>query len=146
MPNGSERTTLLESIGFTVLGELVDVGGVTPEKAWRSAINLAVKPDVAVDSAGEEALSRAEAAWRTYGSEIGLFAADGSFCISVSGPGAFTLPWVLVRGAQSSGFLTAMSARSGRTDFVAISPDGAPVMALTEEEHEYWLVEVDLLD
>lgn len=144
MTDDVERSELLERIGLIVLGEVNAAGDVTPGAAWRSAINFAVKPTIEVDAAAEDALLRAERRWRGYCQQVALFADDGSFLISVSGKGAFDLPWVHVSGTEQTGFLTNLAQVSGRVDFVACSLGGDSIVAFSEEEHGYWIVDVTL--
>lgn len=139
MTNQSDRIDILEAAGFTVLGEAADVSGVTPEVATRSVANLAVTPRVRIEC-GDDSEVGTERSWRDTAGEVGLFADDGSFYVCITGPGAFTLPWVLVRAPEQTGFLELLRERTGVIDFVGISPTGSPVVGVFEEEDENWIV------
>jgi hypothetical protein len=137
MSTEAEREQLLESVGFVVLGTVPEAGGVTPGQVWRAAVNLGAEPAVRVDAEADDAVQHAEQAWRARGEELGLFAPDGSFLISLPGPGAFAAPWLRVRGG--AGFLPALG---DSKDFVSMATSGPPALAVTEEEWEFWILEV----
>lgn len=133
----AEREQFLESLGFVVHEPVPEAGGVTPGQVWRAAVNLGADPAVRVDAEAGDAVERAEQAWRNRGEELGLFAPDGSFLISLPGPGAFEAPWLRVSGGV--GFLPAMG---DSKDFVSMAIAGPPALAVTEEEWEFWILDV----
>jgi hypothetical protein len=133
----AEREQLLESVGFVVLGAVPEAGGVTPGQVWRAAVNLGAEPAVRVDAEADDAVERAEQTWRNRADELGFFAPDGSFLISLPGPGAFEAPWLRVRGGV--GFLPALG---DSKDFVSMAISGPPALAVTEEEWEFWILDV----
>jgi hypothetical protein len=142
MSADTDRKRLLESVGFAVLGTVDEAGGVSPGQVWRSAVNLGAEPAVRVDAEADDALDGAERAWRGRGEETGLFAPDGSFLISLPGPGALEAPWNRVRGGTETGFLRALAESTGSPDFVSMAVSGPPAVALTEEEWELWIIDV----
>ncbi|WP_228713840.1 MULTISPECIES: hypothetical protein [Prauserella] len=139
-----ERTEILEAAGFTVLGEAADVHGTTPEAATRSVANLAVRPQIRVDAEADDSVGRTEQAWRDNAEAVGLLAEDGSCYVCITGPGAFELPWALVRPPSRPGFLSGLLERAGSIDVVSIAASGSPVVGLFEEEDENWIINVEL--
>ncbi|MFF5990059.1 hypothetical protein [Prauserella flavalba] len=89
-----------------MLGEAADVHGTTPETATRSVANLAVRPQIRVDAEADESLDRTERASRDKAEAVGRLGEDGSCYVCITGPGAFALPWALVRRPSRRGFLS----------------------------------------
>lgn len=112
------------------------VGRVLPEVEV-PALPARSEPAVRVDAEADDAAERAEQVWRDRGEELGLFAPDGSFLISLPGPGAFEAPWLRVR--RGVGFLAAMD---DSKDFVSMALSGPPALAVMEEEWEFWVLDV----
>ncbi|TDQ00955.1 hypothetical protein [Labedaea rhizosphaerae] len=129
----------LTGLGFTVLGSSADVHGVTPWQAFKSVINLAVEPDERVDSDAPDELGRTEQAWRTRARAAGVLDENDACHLLISGPGTSSMPWYHVR-LPAEPFLERLQERTGKIDFVAIAAGGSPVVGLTEEEDENWIV------
>ncbi|MGW9308310.1 hypothetical protein ACWGRK_11755 [Saccharomonospora azurea] len=144
----ADRIAVLEAAGFTVLGEADDASGVTPLAAIKAAASGGVVPRVRIDSDddADDVLDRTEQAWRDTGRDVGLFDADGACLICLTGPGASTLPWVRARPPERGGFLPVFQERTSTFEFVAVSPTGSPIVAVSEEEYEHWVVVTSVED
>ncbi|WP_197320916.1 hypothetical protein [Saccharomonospora sp. NB11] len=143
----ADRIAILEAAGFTVLGEVEEASGVTPLAAIKAAASGGVVPRVRIasaddsdDDADDDVLDRTEQAWRDTGRDVGLFDDDGACLICLTGPGASTLPWLLARPPERGGFLPVFQERTTTFEFVAASPTGSPIVAVSEEEDEHWIV------
>ncbi|OQO90004.1 hypothetical protein B1813_19440 [Saccharomonospora piscinae] len=143
MTSQADRVDILRAAGFPVLGERDDAAGVTPEQAATPLISATATPRVRVDldaADTDTADAATERAWRKTADEVGLFGDDGVFCVCVTGPGAFRLPWVVVRAPEGTGFLATLRQRCGSPDFVAVAQDGSTAVGVFEEEDENWIV------
>ena len=129
----------LTELGFTVLGSAAEVHGVTPWQAFKSIINLAVEPDERVDAEAPDELGRTEQAWRSRAHAEGVLDENDACNLLISGPGTSSMPWYHVR-LPAEPFLARLQERTGKIDFVAIGAGGSPVVAVTEQEDENWIV------
>lgn len=136
----ADRIAALETAGFTVFGEVAEASGVTPAAAITAAASAGLVPRARIDLDADDVLERTEQAWRDTGREVGLFDESGACLICLTGPGASTLPWILARAPEPVGFLRVFQQRTTSVEFVAASPTGSPIVAVSEEEYETWVV------
>ncbi|CAM2901568.1 hypothetical protein SAXI111661_07420 [Saccharomonospora xinjiangensis] len=135
----TDRTAVLEAAGFTILGEAEDASGVTPLAAIRATACASVVPCVRIEL-GDDDVERTERAWRETARDACLFDEHGACYLCITGPGASTLPWIHARLPERACFLPILRERTGTVEFVAVSPAGHPVVAVSEEEYEHWVV------
>ncbi|EIE97900.1 hypothetical protein [Saccharomonospora glauca] len=134
------RIAILRAAGFTVFGEIEEASGVTPLAAIKAAASGGVAPAVRIDSEADDVSERTEQAWRDTGRDVGLFDDDGACLICLTGPGASTLPWLLARPPEHGGFLPVLREHTTTFEFVSASPTGSPIVSVSEEEYEHWVV------
>ncbi|EHR59946.1 hypothetical protein [Saccharomonospora cyanea] len=140
MANRTDRIAIFQAAGFTVLGEAADASGVTPSAAIRAVASTAVVPRVRIGLTDDGSLVATERAWWETARDVGLFDEHGTCYFCITGPGASTLPWLRARAPERSGFLPVLWEKTGSPDFVAVSTLGTPVVGVSEEEDENWIV------
>ncbi|WP_344632908.1 hypothetical protein [Streptomyces glaucosporus] len=102
-------------------------------------MNIETKPVVRVDRSLPDAMDEVDRQWLARAERESLFAEDGSFLVSVAGPGALD-GWVSVRWPGSARMASALFHDEGSPEFVAMSADGRVLCAVTTEEYDFWIV------
>lgn len=109
-------------------------------EAWRKVVNIETEPAARVSQSLPDALSEVDRQWLAQAERESLFAEDGSFLISVAGPGAFEAGWVRVRWPGNARLASTLVQDEGSLEFVAMSTDGRVLCAVTTEEYDFWIV------
>ncbi|MGW5420578.1 hypothetical protein [Streptomyces sp. NPDC003943] len=109
-------------------------------EALRSVANWEIQPATKVPLSHPKALQEVDHQWQLHAERNGLFRDDGSFLLSISGTGASTLGWAVVKWAPGTELAPRLVQRDEGLDFLAMSLDGKMVCAVTEEEYDYWIV------
>jgi hypothetical protein len=135
-----DRTAALAAAGLEVLGTVDLAGDLAPADAWRRVVSLAARPAVEVADDVVDADARVDAAWRDLARRHGVRADDGTFLISLPGPGASTAPWTAVRLTDQTRLAHHLAVNPGEPEFVTASADGTAVLGVTTEEYAVWLV------
>ena len=135
------RADALRSAGLSVL-DVAWYGKVpSPMAAWQLVIAGRVVPTAVVGrGVGEEFLEEIDVRWAETSESLGLFGEHGDFLISISGAGAASAPWALVRRNPGMCLSGHLGSATGEPEFVTMSMDGRGVCGVTTEEYEVWIV------
>lgn len=135
-----EKLLKISSSGL-VLGDVPPPVGVPKtSEAWRRVVNIAAEPVVKVSQSHPDAMGEVDRQWLAQAKKESLFAEDGSFLISVAGPGAFDSGWVCVKWSENVRLASVLVQDEGSPEFVAMSSDGRFLCAATTEEYDFWIV------
>lgn len=130
----------VSSSGLVVLGIPPPSGVPGTSEAWRKVVNIETEPAVRVGHSLPDALSEVDRQWLAHAERESLFPEDGSFLISVAGPGAFEAGWTCVRWPGNTSLASTLVHDEGSPEFVAMSMDGRLLCGVTTEEYDYWIV------
>jgi hypothetical protein len=124
--------------GLTVLGEAGTAEDV--RAVWRSFTSVGAVPIVRVpDDTDGSSLDALELAWNTVARTHCVIADAGEFLLSVSGPGTHDRPWTRVRAAGAVK-VRELGHYSDEPEFVASDIARSVTIAVTTEEHEFWIL------
>ncbi len=129
---------MLRRAGLEVLG--TTDGVVSTRDAWKRVVSANVRPTSTVDDELDDHLSRVDAEWRRLATEHGVVDDDGSFLISLPGPGAMSSPWLIVRLTEATSLAEHLAPHPGEPEFVTAARNGTTVIGVTTEEHGTWLI------
>jgi hypothetical protein len=127
---------VLRRAGLEVLG--TTSGVVSTEDAWRRVVSG--QPTSTVDGELDDHLFRVDAEWRRLAVEHGVLDDDGSFLVSLPGPGAMRAPWTIVRLTDAASLAEHLATHPGEPEFVTAARNGTAVLGVTTEEYGTWLV------
>ncbi|GHG66137.1 hypothetical protein [Streptomyces griseocarneus] len=130
---------LISASGLTALKTHHAEGVLTVEQAWMLVASMETVPAATVRNAIPDALSEVDRQWLTHASNGPLFAADGTFLISIAGKGSWGAGWTLVKWSSDSELASNLQ-DGGDPEFVALSVDGRFLCAATTEEYDHWIV------
>ncbi|MGA6154952.1 hypothetical protein ACPEIC_16580 [Stenotrophomonas sp. NPDC087984] len=111
----------------------------TPLDAWKLMASMETEPVATISQNDPESFAKTDRKWFQQASENSLFESDGTFLISVAGPGSLEFGWTRVRWSKQ----TELSSRlqdDGSPEFVGMSVDGRCICGVTTEEYDYWVV------
>jgi hypothetical protein len=115
-------------------------GVLSTADAWKRVISANAQPTVTVDDEREDHLSRVDTEWRRLAVEHGVLDKDGTFLISLPGPGAMNSPWTIVRLTDTTSLAEHRAQHPGEPEFVTAARNGTAVLGVTTEEHGTWLI------
>ncbi|BCL12568.1 hypothetical protein [Micromonospora sagamiensis] len=132
------RDELLVAAGLSVIGTAS--GWLDPKRAWQTVVRVGAQPDVVIDDSRDGYLDEVNAAWLHLAQSIGVISDDRTFLISVAGPGAFALPWALVRLQDNPGMAQHLVSYPGEPEFLTIGTGSRALCGVTTEEDGIWLL------
>ncbi|WP_433320296.1 hypothetical protein [Micromonospora chersina] len=132
------RDELLVAAGLSVIG--TDLGWLDPKRAWQTVVRAGAQPDVVVDDSQDGYLDEVNEAWLRLAQSVGVISADRTFLVSVAGPGAFALPWALVRLQDDPRMAQHLVVYPGEPEFVTIGTETRGLCGVTTEEDGIWLL------
>ncbi|GHF35318.1 hypothetical protein GCM10010218_15680 [Streptomyces mashuensis] len=128
--------------GLSLMGVGVDLPVATLD-AWRVVAGFETEPAATVGQDVDGALGLVGQEWLRISREFRLFGEDGKFFLSLAGPGAGELGWLLI-GWSDDADLASHLVHQGGPEFVAMSLDCRRICAVTTEEYDYWAVAEEL--
>ncbi|WP_190822124.1 hypothetical protein [Saccharopolyspora pogona] len=134
------RAEILQSAGLSPILTAKASPTVPPKTAWNLVTNLDTQPTLVIDDSIEDYLDQVNQEWDRVARENELIADDGSFLISISGPGSFDLPWASVRATPQLQLAQKLISFPGQPEFVTMSNDSHVVCGVTSEENGIWIV------
>ncbi|MEV0704644.1 hypothetical protein AB0I53_42930 [Saccharopolyspora sp. NPDC050389] len=134
------RAEILQSAGLHPTTTTKATPTVPPKTAWKLVANLETRPTSVIDDSTDDYLDQVNQEWDRVVRENELIADDGSFLISVSGPGSFDLPWASVRVTSQLQLAQKLTSFPGQPEFVTMSNDSRVVCGVTSEENGIWIV------
>ncbi|WP_446216489.1 hypothetical protein [Micromonospora sp. IBHARD004] len=132
------RDELLVAAGLSVIG--ADPGWLDPERAWQTVVRAGTQPDVVIDDSRDGYLDEVNMAWLHLAQSVGVISSDRTFFVSVAGPGAFALPWALVRLQDGPRMAQHLVIYPGEPEFVTIGTETQGLCGVTTEEDGIWLL------
>ena len=134
-------STIIETIDGSGLVRLGYVGTVEDvQSAWKAFSSVGAEPVVQVSDVLEEvSLATLDHTWRTMADQLGIISDAGEFLLTVSGEGAFDLPWFRVR-AGTVVLVRDLGMYAGEPDFIASDLDRSVSIAVSTEESEFWIL------
>jgi hypothetical protein len=132
------RDELLVAAGLSVIG--TDPGWLDPKRAWQMVARAGAQPDVVVDDSQDGYLDEVNVAWLRLAQSVGVISAERTFLVSVAGPGAFALPWALVRLQDGPWMAQHLVMYPGEPEFVTIGTQAHALCGVTTEEHGIWVL------
>ncbi|GAB3345958.1 hypothetical protein GCM10027452_17000 [Micromonospora halotolerans] len=136
--NLRSRDELLVAAGLSVIG--TDPGWLDPKRAWQTVARAGAQPDVVIDDSRDGYLDEVNQAWLHLAQSVGVISADRTFLVSVAGPGAFALPWALVRLQDDPRMAQHLIIYPGEPEFVTIGTETHALCGVTTEEDGIWLL------
>ncbi|GAA2412908.1 hypothetical protein GCM10010420_47950 [Streptomyces glaucosporus] len=136
----NERLRKISSSGLVVRDTPPPSGVPAASEAWRKVANIETEPVIKVSQSLPDAMSEVDRQWLAQAKKESLFAEDGSFLISVAGPGASEEGWVCVQWPGSASMASTLFQAERSPEFVAMSMDGRVLCAVTTEEYDFWIV------
>lgn len=134
---------LLRRAGLDIVEEAVVEGCPRPADAWRPVISARARPTVAVPDDRDDLVAQLNAHWLALATSRGVIGPGGEFLISVGGFASAGVGWTRVRLTDRWDPAGVLGERPGEPEFLALSPDGNRLVAMTTEEYEVWLVVAD---
>lgn len=131
---------LLFDAGLDLLGVQTHAGKLTPIQAWMMVIGGAVIPDHVIDDQAENYLDNVNSKWLEVANRRRLLDPDRTFLISLSRPGTREDPWFHVRISGELRMAQVLAPQSGEPEYVTASLTGYPIIGVTAEEYEAWIV------
>lgn len=134
----SSITEIIDESGLARLGHAGTMEDV--QSAWKTFSSVRAEPIVRIsDSLEEVSLATLEHTWRSMADQLGVLSSSREFLLTVSGEGAFDLPWFRVR-AEAGMAVRDLGMYPGEPDFVASSLDRSVSIAVSTEESEFWIL------
>ncbi|MFF9364140.1 hypothetical protein [Streptomyces griseoluteus] len=108
--------------------------------AFYAVNGVDVEPVASVPFSSSGAMGELSRLWHTQSSVLPLCDEDGDFLIMPPGAGGSKVGWVKVKDQVGIDLPARIANVTGSPEFIAISPDGRRLCAVTVEDDEYWVV------
>ncbi|MCC3768380.1 hypothetical protein [Streptomyces sp. UNOC14_S4] len=113
--------------------------------AWSVVAHIWAEPVEKIGQADPDALVEVDRQWFRHALRMSVFADDGSFLITVAGPGISEFGWARVRWVDGVELASSLT-NHGSPEFIAMSIDGRRMCGVTTEEYDYWVMAHEFSD
>ncbi|MEU5538261.1 hypothetical protein [Streptomyces sp. NPDC020362] len=100
-----------------------------------------VQPTAVVLTSSSRAADELDEKWHHYASVSSVYDSKGEFLILPPVSGGSEIGWVGVADPIGEHLPSRIAAVTGSPEFLAVSPDGRHLCAVSVEEDEYWVVQ-----
>lgn len=133
--------SIIETIDGTGLARIGHAGTVEDvQAAWKAFSSVGAEPVVRIsDALDAVSLATLDHTWRSMADQLGVISDAGEFLLTVSGEGAFDLPWFRVRTGTVA-HVRDLGMYAGEPDFIASDLERSVSIAVSTEESEFWIL------
>ncbi|MGA4943987.1 hypothetical protein [Streptomyces cinereoruber] len=140
---GSDVSELLDALarqGLKEAGCGIPEGVPEPKKASLVVFGGNAQPTSTVPRRDPSASDQVDALWHQEAERWGIFDRDREFLLFATYPGTLARGWIRVKDSNGTRIPSRIAAATGYSDFIAVSPDGKSLCAVSYEEYEIWIV------